>query len=166
MISENLLGVINTWHYLPIIMGGFVLLIIVLNQLLYKPILKIIDERKYFMHNMKEKAHTLREKSQELTQKYDTELSHEKKETFKELDLKKKEVLKETQGKVQKAKLEADSFVSKELSRAQQSYDSAKQELIKDVDALSAEIIEKISSSGTHKARAHDKFTTQTKGEL
>ncbi len=155
MISENLLGVIHTWHYIPVIMVGFVLLVIVLNQFLYKPVLKIIDERKHFMHNMKDQAHALREKSESLTQQYQTELTHEKKTAFEELDRKKKEILKKSQEEIQKAKLHADGFVSQELKRAEKSYESAKKELMKEVEVLSAEVIEKIS-----------KFHVQTKGEL
>ena len=166
MISENLLGVMDTWYYLPIIMGGFVLLIITLNQFLYKPVLKIIDERKKFMHDMKEKAHGLLEKSQELTHTYNTELSHEKKESFQKLDLKKKEIQKKSQEEIQNAKREADSFVSKELERVNKSYEGAKQELIKDVELLSSEIIEKISELNTHKAHSHSKLSASTEGEL
>src|SRR3989338_5981099 len=125
MISENLLGVMDTWYYLPIIMGGFVLLIITLNQFLYKPVLKIIDERKKFMHDMKEKAHGLREKSQELTHTYDVELAQEKKETFKELEIKKKDVLKKNQEEIQKAKVAAEGFVLKELDVAYKSCEAA-----------------------------------------
>ena len=70
---------------LPLVAIQFVLLMIVLNILLYNPLLTVISERnEYILNNLNKASETL-SKSNELTSQYEEELSNIRKEAQLEI---------------------------------------------------------------------------------
>ncbi|MBI2026999.1 MAG: hypothetical protein HYS98_04250 [Deltaproteobacteria bacterium] len=89
MISENL--VIN-FQYVPYIVLLFISVIIVLHFFLFRPVLRILDERKKRLHTLKEDSSSMRERAHNLQQRRDKELEMEQKHALSDFGVRKKEI--------------------------------------------------------------------------
>lgn len=70
---------------LPLVAIQFVLLMVILNALLYSPLLSIIEERKEYILNKLAKASEVLSQANELTAQYEQELSSVRKEAQLEI---------------------------------------------------------------------------------
>ena len=70
---------------LPLVAIQFVLLMVILNALLYSPLLTIIEERKEYILNKLAKASEVLSQANELTAQYEQELSSVRKEAQLEI---------------------------------------------------------------------------------
>jgi len=70
---------------LPLVALQFVLLMVILNILLYSPLLTIIEERKEYILNKLAKASEILSQANELTAQYEQELSSVRKEAQLEI---------------------------------------------------------------------------------
>jgi F-type H+-transporting ATPase subunit b len=128
---------------LPFMAIQFVLLAWVLNQLLYKPLGKAIDDRAGYVQGQLSSAKEQKEKALALAQQYEQEL---------------KDVRKESQQVIAQAQAEAQKIVSDQVQQAQQEVIAERQkaaeqietersqalvDLEKQVDALSSQIVSK-----------------------
>lgn len=122
----------------------FIILMLILDKLLYKPLGKAIDERSDYVRSQYSQAKEQKEKSLNLAQQYEEEL---------------RQVRRESQEIVADAQAEAKKIVSDKVQAAQQEVitqrQQASEEIAKEkaealssleqqVDALSSQIVEKI----------------------
>ena len=70
---------------LPLVAIQFVLLTIILNTILYSPLLNVIEERKEYILNNLSKASGILEEATNLTEKYEQELTSVRKEAQLEI---------------------------------------------------------------------------------
>jgi|TARA_B110000977_G_scaffold80935_1_gene108348 F-type H+-transporting ATPase subunit b len=78
-------GLFDIGATLPLVVLQFLLLMVVLNILLYSPLLKIITERNEFILNNLSKASETLTQASELTTQYEQELSRVRKEAQSEI---------------------------------------------------------------------------------
>ncbi len=146
MISENLS--IN-FYLLPVVVILLMFLTVTFNFLFFKPLLKIIDERKKMVSQMKNEAHSMREEAKELMARYEGEVSHFKKEANKSFEGKKKEIVKNAQKKIQEAKAEAEKVIEWHHKAAMSHYEKAKSVLIRDIDSLTSDVVKTVLETTT-----------------
>merc|ERR1712232_1239034 len=70
---------------LPLVAIQFVLLTVILNTILYSPLLNVIEERKEYILNNLSKASGILEEATNLTEKYEQELTSVRKEAQLEI---------------------------------------------------------------------------------
>ena len=70
---------------LPLVAAQFILLVILLNIILYNPLLSIIEERKEYILTNLSKASEILSEATKLTQQYENELNSVRKETQLEI---------------------------------------------------------------------------------
>jgi len=70
---------------LPLVAIQFVLLTVILNTILYSPLLNVIEERKEYILNNLSKASEILEEANNLTEKYEQELTSVRKEAQLEI---------------------------------------------------------------------------------
>ena len=70
---------------LPLVAIQFVLLMLILNTILYSPLLTVMDERKEYILGNLAKASTVLAQANELTTKYEQELTNVRKEAQLEI---------------------------------------------------------------------------------
>jgi F-type H+-transporting ATPase subunit b len=129
---------------LPLMAVQFLLLTVILNAVLYKPLTKILEEREdYIRRNDKDASEKL-SKAQSMVSEYEKQISQARKES---------------QGLVEQAQADARAIVAQKTAEAQKAVQSQKEQaaleiqqqketalatLEQQVDSLSRQILEKI----------------------
>ena len=130
---------------LPLIAIQFVLLTVILNIILYKPLIKIIDEREDFVNETLGKASELLQEANKLTADYEQQLINARKEA--QLEITKSQ-------KIQKETFEIELNISQKyidslLTAIQKDFSAkkiqAKDDLYKMVPSFTEDIWEKLS---------------------
>ena len=114
---------------LPLMAVQFVLLVVVLNALFYKPLGKAIDERSDYIRNNLKEARELKEKSEALAEQYEREL---------------RDVRRQAQETIATAKAEADKIATAKINEAQQQVLAQKQEAADEIEAQKAEAMKSL----------------------
>lgn len=112
---------------LPVMAIQFVLLVIVLNALFYKPLGKAIDERADYIRNNFKQAREFKEKSESLAAEYDREL---------------RDVRRQAQETINNAKADAEATVADKVKAAQQEALAQKQQAADEIEAQKAEVMQ------------------------
>ena len=114
---------------LPLMAVQFVLLVVVLNALFYKPLGKAIDERSDYIRNNMNEARELKEKSAALAAEYNREL---------------RDVRRQAQSAIADAKAEADKIATAKINEAQQEVLGQKQQAADEIEAQKAEAMKSL----------------------
>ncbi len=115
---------------------NFIFLMWFLNKFLFKPVLKILDERKNRIENDFRKAKELEEKIKEGFEKYNMELENAKSEGAN-LKLKARdEATKVLNEKIEKAKMEANNYLNQFKQEMEKNKKDLKVQLEKDIENL------------------------------
>lgn len=129
---------------LPLMALQFLLLMVLLNILFYKPVAKILDERDEYIRNSLTTASASLKKADELTIKYEDELSNARKKAQELIRKSQKEAQEVVLNKVKDAQKEAELLIAE----ASQQLVLQKQEAIKtlenQVETLSDQIKAKL----------------------
>ncbi|MGV2826997.1 F0F1 ATP synthase subunit B' [Myxosarcina sp. GI1(2024)] len=112
---------------LPVMAVQFVLLVIILNALFYKPLGKAIDERADYIRNNFKQSRELKEKSESLAADYEREL---------------RDVRRKAQETIAAAKSEAEATVAGKIQSAQQEVQAQKQQAADEIEAQKAEVMQ------------------------
>ncbi|WP_036484326.1 F0F1 ATP synthase subunit B' [Myxosarcina sp. GI1] len=123
-VGSNLFDIDAT---LPLMAIQFVLLVIILNALFYKPLGKAIDERADYIRNNFKQARELKEKSESLADQYNREL---------------RDVRRQAQETINSAKADAEATVADKVKAAQQEAQAQKQEAADEIEAQKAEVMQ------------------------
>jgi len=115
---------------------NFIFLMWFLNKFLFKPVLKILDERKNRVESDFRKAKELEEKIKEGFEKYNMELENAKSEGAN-LKLKARdEATKVLNEKIEKAKMEANNYLNQFKQEMEKNKKDLKVQLEKDIENL------------------------------
>ncbi len=129
---------------LPMMALQFVILILVLNAIFYKPLGRAIDEREDYVRNTEKEARDRLTRSEELAEKYERELGETRVKARDTIAKARAEATKIANQKVAEAQQEA----VKERESAQAEIDRERQEALASlegqVDDLSRQILEKL----------------------
>jgi len=125
-------------------LANFLVLIVLLNRFLFKPILKNVEKREAKMKEFKLDAEKLNRKTEELVEEYETKLEEAKKLTSEVLHKAKLDATAEQDKIIKEARKEFSSEIDKAMVDIGQYAGNAEKELKKGADALSKEIASKI----------------------
>ncbi len=125
---------------------NFVVLILVLDKLLYKPIVKFLHERQNEIAKDIEEAKLSKEKAKELAAKKEEEL----KKTVQEANVIKQKAKKEAQLTAEEILKEAHDSKKKIISDTEKQLEHEKEKVLKEVKGELAELIEKVSEKVIH----------------
>ena len=124
-------------------MIGFLILLFTLNIILYKPILKVLRERKQVIDNLAEKANQLKKESEEKESRYNMQLSNT--EENAKIDYNKK---------VQEASKQKEEMIAQETAKAREQIEQQKKEVFKSLD-------QEINTTREHSIELSDKIYQQ-----
>lgn len=132
---------------LPLMAVQFVLLTVILNAVLYKPLGKAIDERDSYVRSNRVDAQERLAKAEQLTKQYEQELA----ETRRKAQAVIAEAQEEAQKIASKSVAEAQQEAQAQREQLQQELDQQKQaamtQLQQQVDDLSRQILDKLLGS-------------------
>lgn len=133
---------LNKWFFVQVI--NFLLLIILLNQILFKPLLRLFKERQDHVKNSLDRAKSMDKEREDLLNKINTKLFEARNQAKTILEGLKKEGInmqKELVDATQKDALEISSKAQKELHAESE---RARKALRADVEKFSNEIVRKL----------------------
>nr|YP_010336627.1 ATP synthase CFO B' subunit subunit II [Rhodospora sordida]UNJ15033.1 ATP synthase CFO B' subunit subunit II [Rhodospora sordida] len=132
---------------LPLMALQFLLLMVLLNSVFYKPITQVLDERdEYIRQSLTEASQNVTE-TEELTRKYKLELSRARKEALELINQSKKEAQEIVDKKIKEAQKETESLVSEAFAELKVQQTQALNVLEKQISTLSEQIKQKLLSS-------------------
>nr|YP_010338570.1 ATP synthase CFO B' subunit subunit II [Rhodaphanes brevistipitata]UNJ18520.1 ATP synthase CFO B' subunit subunit II [Rhodaphanes brevistipitata] len=131
---------------LPLMALQFLLLMVLLNSIFYKPITKVLDERdEYIRQSLTEASNNIKE-TEELTRKYKLELSKARKEALELINSSKKEAQEIVDKKIKEAQKETESLVSEAFAQLKTEQTQALNILENQISTLSEQIKQKLLS--------------------
>lgn len=129
---------------LPLMALQFILLVIVLNAVFYKPLTKAIDDRDdYIRKNLLEARERLT-KSEKLTKQYEQELAETRRKSQATIAAAQADAQKITAQKMAQAQAEAQGKREQAMQEIEQQKSEAFASLEQEVDALTRQILEKL----------------------
>lgn len=134
---------------LPLMAVQFVLLVILLNVLFYKPLGKAIDDRSAFIRNNLAEAKERLSKAENLAKQYEQELADTRRQSQKiiaEAEAEAERIAAQQVAEAQRESQAQREDAQRELDRQKE---EAFQSLEQQVDALSREILEKLLGTQT-----------------
>lgn len=129
---------------LPLMAVQFLLLVVVLNALFYKPLGKAIDERAEYIRTNIVQAKERIEKAQRLAKQYEQELGDTRRKAQATIVAAQTDAQKIGASKIAEAQQEAQAEREKAAQEIESQKQAAMQDLEKQVDGLSRQILEKL----------------------
>lgn len=108
------------------------LLMHILNALLFKPLLKCMNERKYYIEGVRKEAEDILKKAQELLEDYKKRIDKAKMEAYDLIKERRMLLLEEKEKILKKAKEEANLLINKALKAIEEDIKKAKMEIEKE----------------------------------
>nr|YP_010336825.1 ATP synthase CFO B' subunit subunit II [Stylonema alsidii]UNJ15231.1 ATP synthase CFO B' subunit subunit II [Stylonema alsidii] len=129
---------------LPLMALQFLLLMVLLNSIFYKPITQVMDERdEYIRQSLTEASKNVAE-TEELTRKYKLELSQARKEALELINQSKKEAQEIVDKKIKEAQKETEALVSEAFAQLKVQQTQALNVLENQISTLSEQIKQKL----------------------
>lgn len=132
---------------LPLMILQFLLLMIILNLIFYKPITNILDERDEYIRNSLTTASAYLLKADELTRLYEEELAKSRKKAQNIIQLSREEAQEIVSIKIKDTQIEAEKLISEASEQLKIQKERAIKTLEKQVDILSEKIKDKLLSN-------------------
>lgn len=129
---------------LPLMALQFLLLVVVLNAVFYKPLSKAIDERDDYIRNNLLEARERLSKAERLAKQYEQELAETRRKSQATIAAAQADAQKITAQKMAQAQAEAQVQREQALREIEQQKAEALASLEQQVDALSGQILEKL----------------------
>ncbi|MEM8830800.1 MAG: F0F1 ATP synthase subunit B' [Cyanobacteria bacterium P01_G01_bin.19] len=129
---------------LPLMAVQFLILMVILDKLLYKPLGKAIDERTDYVRSSMKDARELKEKTESLAAQYENELRDVRRESQAIIAAAKAEAEKTSNAKIQEAQQQVAAEKQKAADEIEAQKAEAMQSLEQQVEALSNQILEKL----------------------
>lgn len=129
---------------LPLMALQFLLLMVVLNAVFYKPLTKAIDDRDTYIRSTQADAQERLAKAQSLAKQYEQDLANTRREAQAVITAAKDEAQRIATQQIAGAMQEAQAQREQAQAELDQQKQAAMQSLEQQVDALSREILQKI----------------------
>ena len=123
---------------------NMIVLMIVLNRVLYKPILDIMDQRQENLDDLSDDVEKFERRSAIRRMEVDKKMQAASAKAKKALDAARSHAAAEGADKIASIRQEADQEKEKQLAEIKSSFDTARQELLGDVEAVAQEMAAKI----------------------
>nr|YP_010338078.1 ATP synthase CFO B' subunit subunit II [Erythrolobus coxiae]UNJ17663.1 ATP synthase CFO B' subunit subunit II [Erythrolobus coxiae] len=142
--SESKGGLFDFNATLPLLMIQFLVLMVILNILYYKPIIKVLDERDEYIRTSLTTASTNLTRANELTKQYEEELAEARKKAQGIISTSKKEAQDIVYKNIQEAQKDAENIVAQASKQLNIQKEEALKTLESQVDILSEKIKDKL----------------------
>ncbi|MDJ0900680.1 MAG: F0F1 ATP synthase subunit B' [Xenococcus sp. MO_188.B8] len=129
---------------LPLMAIQFLFLTWLLNQIFYKPLTKVLDERDEYIRNNEADARKKLSETEELAKQYEEQLADARRKSQEVLQQAQEDAKKITAQKIAEAQQEVQAQKTQVAEELQQQKDAAMATLEQQVDSLSHQILEKI----------------------
>jgi F-type H+-transporting ATPase subunit b len=129
---------------LPFMALQFLVLMVVLNAVFYKPLTKVLDERDAYIRNTQVSATERLAKAQKLAQDYEQKLGETRKQSQAVITAAQADAQKIASAKVAEAQKEAQVARETAGKEIEQQKQEAMRSLEQEVDSLSRQILEKL----------------------
>ena len=129
---------------LPLMAIQFLFLTWLLNQVFYKPLTKVLDERDDYIRNNEADARKQLSKTKELAEQYEKQLADARRKSQEVLQQAQEDAKKITAQKIAEAQQEVQAQKTQVAGELQQQKDAAMATLEQQVDSLSHQILEKL----------------------
>ncbi|MEG4963812.1 MULTISPECIES: F0F1 ATP synthase subunit B' [unclassified Microcoleus] len=129
---------------LPFMALQFLVLMVVLNAVFYKPLTKMLDERDEYIRTTQVSAGERLAKAQKLAQEYEQKLGETRKQSQAVIAVAQADAQKTASAKVAEAQKEAQVAREKAGQEIEQQKQEAMRSLEQEVDVLSRQILEKL----------------------
>nr|QJF58333.1 ATP synthase CFO B' subunit subunit II [Corallina officinalis]QJF58532.1 ATP synthase CFO B' subunit subunit II [Corallina officinalis]QJF58731.1 ATP synthase CFO B' subunit subunit II [Corallina officinalis]QJF58930.1 ATP synthase CFO B' subunit subunit II [Corallina officinalis] len=139
-------GIFDFNATLPLMMVQFIILMIVLNYLFYKPVTNVLDERTNYIRNSLTTASAYLLQADELTQKYEEALAESRKQAQNIIRQSQKEAQDIVAVNIKQAQQEAEKLVDEASEQLNVQKEQALKTLEDQVDILSDHIKSKLLS--------------------
>lgn len=123
---------------------NMIVLMIVLNRVLYKPILDIMDQRQENLDDLSDDVEKFERRRAIRRMEVDKKMQAASAKAKKALDAARSHAAAEGADKIASIRQEADQEKEKQLAEIKSSFDTARQELLGDVEAVAQEMAAKI----------------------
>ena len=140
-------GLFDFGATLPLLVIQFALLTLVLNIVLYNPILNIINERNEYLLSTLTQASDLLNEANSITEKYELDLQNKRKQVQTDLATSEKIYKEVWELELQMIQKECDSYVAKYNTYLLAEKENAFQVLEKKIDSLGVTILGKLFSN-------------------
>lgn len=132
---------------LPLMAIQFLLLIVILNAVFYKPLSKAIDDRSDYIRTNLLQARERIAKTENLTKQYEQELGETRRKAQATIATAQAEARKIAASKIAEAQAEAQAQREQAAGEIEAQKQNVMQQLEQEVDALSRQILEKLLGS-------------------
>lgn len=128
--------------------ANFIVLLLVLNIIIYRPVRKILNQRREEMAASKSITEDLEQKADSFSTELQGNISETRKKGLNEKESIKNRGLEEERVMIQKAHSSMEEKLSKKRTEIQEKLDKARQALQSEVDGFSNELAEKLLGRG------------------
>lgn len=129
---------------LPVMMVQLLVLMLVLNAIFYKPLIKVLDERKqYILSNFNEAEKCLQQAS-ELTTQYEKKITDARQNALKLTNTTRSDIQKFVSEKLEEAQKKADNELYSATNKLEFQKDEALKSLESEVQTLSTKVLDKL----------------------
>nr|YP_009504581.1 ATP synthase CF0 B' subunit [Cyanophora sudae]AWW13669.1 ATP synthase CF0 B' subunit [Cyanophora sudae] len=134
---------------LPVMMVQLLVLMLILNAVFYKPLIKVLDERKTYIQSNFNEAEKCLEQTAELTTQYEAKITDARQNALKLTNTTRSEIQKFVSEKLEEAQKKADSELATATNKLELQKDEALKSLESEVENLSSKILEKLGIQKT-----------------
>jgi len=123
----------------------FVLLLsIILDRLLLRPVTQVIRQREGAIHSARDLAASSRAKAQAATDEFESETRTARAEVYRQMDEKRRAALDRRAEILASTRTEVERTTSEATSRLRAQADAARKQIDRDADALAGTIVERV----------------------
>ncbi|HIJ60259.1 MAG TPA: hypothetical protein HPP56_06550 [Nitrospirae bacterium] len=132
----------NSWYF--VLLANFLILLVVLNSILFRPLKKILKEREGTINGMLNEAKSMIDKKDSMLKEFKAQQMEAKVKAKTIYEALRQEGLKTQKETVSKAEAEAVEMIEKARKELQAECERAKASLKADLEKLSTEIMNKL----------------------
>jgi F-type H+-transporting ATPase subunit b len=125
----------------------FLLLVVIMNVVFYKPLTRVIEERSDYIRSNEQGAAERLAKAEQLAEQYEQELASTRREAQAVIESAQADAQKIATGEINKAQEEARSQREQAQAEIEQQKQEAMRSLEQQVDSLSRQLLEKLLGS-------------------
>jgi F-type H+-transporting ATPase subunit b len=142
--AEDAPGLVEVNYTLLIQIANFLILLVVLNRLLYRPLRRIIKERREKFDAFQNEVEGLTDKVERTKKEIEQQLAEARRSGFSKKDEIKSQGLEEEKAIVEKANEQAEAKIQEIKDRIASEISQARQALKSELDAFSRELAQKV----------------------
>jgi F-type H+-transporting ATPase subunit b len=126
------------------VVGFLLLCTFLLNTLVFKPILRIIDERAHAVRSARELADSAAQKATSASTEYDHKLSAARADVYRQMDTMRKSALEKRAELIASARVTIEHELAAASARVRQESDEARAALDRDASSLAGAIVSRV----------------------